>query len=309
MSEIITKLRLKYGEVELEIESDSTTVAREREEFQKTLVSAIEVLSRKMLFQQPLPKTVEIIEPKSSEEQTKLIPCIDENSQKLYTSFNKLTKEKRFSTDVDRVIGAAYFLLKSFDKQEFTRDDILEQFKNAKLKTPSNISMCLTKNVEKAYIQQVGTAEKGMQIYSLLDDGITYCESYEPKEKATKTKKSNKISKSKPLKDYPSLLITIDNLHTEKYCDITKLKSFPEQLWVLMYMYTKETEYQIFEKQELQRIMKEKFRLPASDTQLRDFFRRAGVNADVTKVDGIQKIKLLQGGMQKAEHIIGSNQH
>lgn len=187
MSDIVTKLKLKYGEVEFEIEGDSEIVAREREEFQKTLVPAIEVLSKKLFFQQQLPKTVEIIEQKIPEQQTQLISCNNENNQKNYKSFNQLVKEKRFNTDVDRVIGAAYFLLIYLDKQKFTKDDILEQFKNAKLKTPSNISMCLTKNVEKAYMQQVGTAEKGMQIYSLLDDGIIYCETYEGKEKDIKT--------------------------------------------------------------------------------------------------------------------------
>ena len=144
--------------------------------------------------------------------------------------------------------------------------------------------------------------------FRILQPGIDYCENYTPKEDAVKkSTKGVKNKKAKQSKDYPSLIITVDELHMDKYCDITKLPKFAEQIWVLMYMYTEETEFNSFTKHELQRIMKEKFNLPASEKQIRTFFENAGKNVDKVKVGKELSIRLLQGGKQKAENII--NKH
>lgn len=305
MTEPVAKLKLKYGEIEFEIEGNSEIVQREREEFQKSLISAIEVLSRKMYTRPISTETFTSVDTEILGQNTQLITCASQSEINKYSSFNQLVKDKKFNTDVDKVIGAAYFIEFCQNKESFTKNDILEQFKKAKLKTPSNVSTCISENVKKAFIHNVGSAEKGLQLYSILEDGMTYCENYEPKDVVIKAKKTTK--KTKPAKDYPILSVNVDALNIGKYCDITKLKKFPEQVWVLLHMYTKETEYNTFTKNEIQRIMKEKFNLPAGDKQIRNFFDRAGKDVDKNKINGEWTLKLMQGGFQKAEEIINKN--
>lgn len=308
MTEPVAKLKLKYGEIEFEIEGNSEIVQREREEFQKSLISAIEVLSRKIYAKPISTETITSVDTEILEQNTQLITCASQTEINKYSSFNQLVKDKNFNTDVDKVIGAAYFIEVCQNKESFTKNDILEQFKKAKLKTPSNISMCISENVKKAFIQNVGSAEKGLQLYSILEDGMDYCKNYVPKNIVIKAKKTTKkTKKTKPAKDYPSLSVNVDALNIGKYCDITKLKKFSEQVWVLLYMYTKETEYNTFTKNEIQRIMKEKFNLPAGDKQIRNFFDRAGKDVDKNKINGALTLKLMQGGIQKAEEIINKN--
>ncbi len=307
MTDTVTKLKLKYGEIELEIEGDSETVARERSEFQKTLVSAIEVLSRKMVFQQSIPQNIGIIEQKIPEQQPQLISCDNKLEFKKYSRFNQLVKEKKFDTDVDRVLGAAYFLSISMDQQEFTKNDILEQFKNAKLKTPSNTATCLANNVEKDFIQPVGTGEKNMQIYSILDEGIEYCETYEPKEETTKAKKTNKTSKPKSTKDYPSLDITVDELHLEKYCNLSKLSSYIEQIWVLMFIYYSEKGQKTFTRDEVTQMLRKRFGINPTDRQIKRFFEKAGTNLHKEGSRKDMTYTLMQGGIDEAQRIIAEN--
>lgn len=305
MEEKITKLKLKYGEIEFEIESDSETVKKEREEFQKSLISALEVLSRKMHIEPTSSTSLHSISKDFNEKDNMLITCNKPLASKNYLSFNQLVKEKNFNTDTDKVAAAAYFIEMCQGKESFTTNDIAEEFKKAKLKQPLNISLCINRLAKKAFIQNVGSGEKGLQLYSMLEDGILHCENYTPKEDVQKNRKTIKVSKS--TKDYPSLNVTVDDLKMDNYCDITQLSKIDEQLWVLMYMYTKETEFNSFTRKELQRIMKEKFNLPLTDDQIRRFFENTGKNVDKGSNGREHTIRLLQGGFKKAEDIINKN--
>ncbi len=303
MTETVTKLKLKYGEIEFEIEGSPETVATEREEFQKTLIPAMEAFLQKR-------KTTYVQEPIFQEKlptnDTKLISCTCTQNTK-FANFAHLLKEKKFNTDIDKVIAAVYYLSEICNKDTITRDDIEQEFKNAKQPSLTNLSASIAVNIKKAHMEELDKVDN-KRTFRILQPGIDYCENYTPKEDAVKkSTKGVKNKKAKQSKDYPSLIITVDELHMDKYCDITKLPKFAEQIWVLMYMYTEETEFNSFTKHELQRIMKEKFNLPASEKQIRTFFENAGKNVDKVKVGKELSIRLLQGGKQKAENII--NKH
>lgn len=85
MAETVTKLKLKYGEIEFEIEGNSETVAREREEFQKSLIPAMEVFLQRRksttYIQESNLQEVEVIS-----NDTKLIPCSSINNSE-YENF------------------------------------------------------------------------------------------------------------------------------------------------------------------------------------------------------------------------------
>ena len=304
MTETVTKLKLKYGEIEFEREGSPETVATEREEFQKTLIPAMEAFLQKR-------KTTYVQEPISQEKlptnDTKLISCTCTQNTK-FANFAHLLKEKNFNTDIDKVIAAVYYLSEICNKDTITRDDIEQEFKNAKQPSLTNLSASIAVNIKKAHMDELDKIDN-KRTFRILQPGIDYCENYTPKEdtvkKSTKCAKSNKTKQSK---DYPSLSTPVDDLHMEeKYCDITKLSKIDEQVWVLIYMYTKETEFNTFTKQELQRIMKEKFSLSLTNQQIRRFFENAGKNVDKVQCGREHAIKLLQGGLKKAEEIINTN--
>lgn len=304
MAEPVTKLKLKYGEIEFEIEGSSETVAKEREKFQKSLIPALEVFlqrRRATYIQEPNSRKIEL-----PANETKLISC-DCTHSATFVNFAHFLKEKNFNTDIDKVIAAVYYLSEICKKNAITRDDIEQEFKNAKQPSLTNLSASIAVNIKKAHMEELDKIDN-KRTFRILQPGIDYCENYIPKEDAIKkSTKGSKNNKTKQAKDYPSLLITVDELHMDKYCDITKLQKFAEQIWVLIHMYTEETEFNSFTKHELQRIMKEKFNLPASDKQIRTFFDNAGKDVDKVKVGKELSIRLLQGGKQIAENII--NKH
>lgn len=301
MVETATKLKLKLGEIEFEIEGNAETVAKEREEFHKTLLPLLEGFMNKKkatYIEEPSMREIKT----TSDNSTKLITCTcEEDSQ--YVNFAHFLKEKGFNTDVDRVIAAVYYLSEISGKEYMTKDDIEQELKNARIPALSNLRVSINSNIKKAHMEELNV-EENKKCFRILQPGIKYCENYSPKE--VSQKKSSKPTKTKATKDYPSLSITPDDLHIEKYCDITILEKVDEQLWVLLYMYTNETPFSSFTKQELQKIMKEKFGLPLTNDQVRRFFENAGANVDKIKAGKEHSIKLLQGGKKIAEEIINN---
>lgn len=302
MVEEATKLKLKLGEIEFEIEGNAETVAKEREEFHKTLLPLLEGFMNKKnvtYIEEPSMREIKT----TSDNSIKLITCAcEEDSQ--YVNFAHFLKEKGFNTDVDRVIAAVYYISEISGKEYMIKDDIEQELKNARIPALSNLRASINSNIKKAHMEELNV-EENKKCFRILQPGIKYCENYSPKE--VSQKKVSKPIKTKTTKDYPSLNITLDDLHVEKYCDITTLEKVDEQLWVLLYMYTNETSFDCFTKQELQKIMKEKFGLPLTDDQVRRFFENAGINADKVKIGRKHSIKLQKGGKNKAEKII--NKH
>lgn len=307
MTETLTKLKLRYGEIEFEIEGNSETVAKEREEFQKSLIPAMEVFLQRRkpitYIQESNPQDIEL--PLND---TKLISSCSCSSNSEYANFAHFLKIKGFNTDVDKVIAAVYYISEICHKNTITRDEIEQEFKNAKQPSLTNLSAVIASNIKKAHMEELEKIDN-KRTFRILQPGIDYCKNYIPKEEGSKkTAKVVKHNKTKQVKDYPSLLVAVDHLHMEeKYCDITQLSKTDEQVWVLMYMYTKETEFNTFTKKELQKIMKEKFSLSLTDDQIRRFFENAGKNVDKVQRGREHSIKLLQGGLKKAEEIINKN--
>ena len=138
--------------------------------------------------------------------------------------------------------------------------------------------------------------------------GIEHFQNYQPKEKNTKNKKSSKATKSpKATKDYPSLSVSVDDLHCEKYCDIEKLPNYVDQIWVLMYMYTNETEYKSFSRDEVATLLRKRFRINVSEWKIRHFFEEAGSKLHSEGTSRNTKYVLMQGGIAEAERIISEN--
>ncbi len=292
------KFKISPNGVEFEASGDSSFIEREREKFNEMIPPITRVI--------PLIKTEKETFPQLIEN-TQTFGTLSANKEQSinYVNFAHYLKEKGFNTISDKVIAAAYYISEIKGITNFTRDDIITELKTAKVPALTNISDVIARCIKKAFINENNEKIDNKRSFCIVQPGIEYCLSYVPKEDTPK--KTSKIAKNKSTKDYPSLNVTVDDLHMEKYCNITELTKVDEQLWVLIYMYTKETEFQSFTRKELQKIMKEKFNLSLTDKQVRRFFEQSGTSVDKTMIGKEQAIRLLQGGFKKAEEIINNN--
>ncbi len=296
------KFKIGPNGVEFEASGDSDFIEREREKFNEMIPPITRVIPFNQIEQV---KTIPLVENQSDFNEVPLITS-EISSNNKYINFAHLIKEKGFNTDLDKVIGAAYYISEIKGINNFTREDIIAELKSAKIPALTNISDAIARCIKKVLLNENSEKIDGKRSFCIVQPGIDYCLNYTPKEDSPK--KSNKSNKTKTQKVYPSLSIAVDDLHMEeKYCDITQLSKTDEQVWVLMYMYTKETEFNTFTKKELQKIMKEKFNLSLTDDQIRRFFENAGKNVDKVQCGREHAIKLLQGGLKKAEEIINTN--
>ncbi|CDE59453.1 unknown [Fusobacterium sp. CAG:439] len=293
------KFKIGPSGVEFEASGDSDFIEHQREKFSEMILPVTRVIPLLPVSQNATP----LLENKHHNVTT----TVNENIvQQQYDNFAHYNSEMRFSSDMDRVGGAAYYLAIIKHVEPFTIDNIKEELKSARIPELTNISATIGKLLEKPYILE----EKldGKRVFKMSQKGIEYFQNYQPKEKNTKNKKSSKATKSpKATKDYPSLSVSVDDLHCEKYCDIEKLPNYADQIWVLMYMYTNETEYKSFSREEVATLLRKRFRINVSEWKIRHFFEEAGSKLHTEGTSRNIKYVLMQGGIAEAERIISEN--
>lgn len=142
-----------------------------------------------------------------------------------------------------------------------------------------------------------------MKAFSILDDGIKWCESYKTAEPDAK----KKPTRSKPLKanvESPLLSISLDELNLDNYCDVSKLSKFNEQMLVIMLIYTKEKQIEYFSFSDIVAVFKTKFKLPATDRKVRYAFDTGGTMFDKKVEKKVAYHKLMSSGIKEAERIV-----
>ncbi len=296
------KLHIKMGPIEFEIEGDSALIERERIQFFSMLPQAISAVSPVV----PVPSHV--IEPDvEGDDQPVLLRDAEEEinatSIKSYESLAEFLREKRFSTGVETVMGVAYFLQYNRDFNMLTSKDIEKALDDERQNKPANISQMLIQNIKKGYLRELKEKKEGLKGYCVLERGKSWCERYthtanDPKKKATKIKTTKLGSESSLLS------IPIDELNIDKYCDITQLPKFNEQMLVLMLMYTKEKGIEYFSFNDIVSVLKTKFKIPATERKVRYAFDNGGIMFDKKVEKKVAYHKLMSGGIKEAERII-----
>lgn len=287
------KFKIGPSGVEFEASGDSDFIEHQREKFSEMILPVTRVIPLLPVSQNDTP----LLENKYNN-----VATINESPvSQQYDNFAHYNSEMKFSSDIERVGGAVYYLDIIKQVELLSIDDIKEQLKSARIPEPKNISDTIGKLLKKPYILE----EKldGKRVFKMSQKGIEHFQNYQPKEK-----KPSKITKSiKATKDYPSLTVTVDDLHCEKYCDITKLNNYSEQIWLLMYMYTNETEFKSYSRNEVATLLRKRFGINLSDWQIRHFFEEAGSKLHVEGSKKDMKYTLMQGGIAEAERIISEN--
>ena len=230
-----TKLKMKFGNIEFEIESDSETVEKERKSFLETLPGIISLSSNFIVMDSQNQQKV-LDETRLVEDNTANIPRLAN------MNINTFISEKGFLTENDICLGVIYFMNLYEDVDIVNTNSLKERMKSAKLILPKNPSQCFGALTQKGFIQPNGEIEKGIKSYYITQQGKNYIDSYVKKEKKKSVVKRNT---SKQIESRYSV-ITKQDLNLEKYPDINELKTTKDKVMMTMYLFSKEDKGEYF---------------------------------------------------------------
>lgn len=305
---MINRIRIKMGPIEFEAEGDSELIQREREQFFSALPQAARAITPAIVEPPKLPDTsFEMGKPEGGVVSTtpRLSAITDAASLESLPSY---LNEKNFSTDVEVVMGVAYYLSRVKGVDPSTTKDIENALTDAKQSVPSNVSQCIASNIKKGFLQKCSEKKDGLKTYSVLEKGISWCESYvptgvEPRKKDGRSR-TPRVGRSSPLLDIP-----LDDLHIENYCKVSGIEKFDEQVLVVMLIYTKEKKIDYFSYGDIVTVFKEKFGLPATKRRVRYVFDTGKTMFDKRTEKKIASYKLMHSGLQKAEQIVAQQKN
>ncbi|MBN1431759.1 MAG: hypothetical protein JW931_03205 [Methanomicrobiaceae archaeon] len=298
------RVHIKLGPIEFEVEGDIDLIEREREQFFSLLPQAISAVSPVVDKAQIIEASGEIIELDNSHDLS--IPLLPENA-KSYESIVSFLKGKGFNTDLERVLGVAFYIDQMEGNNYFTSKEIGEKFSEARLSKPKNINDAINRNISKGLMWESDEKKNGLKSFYITNDGIEFCQNYIPSE-VKNPKKSAKAQKSRSVKDSELLSIPLDGLHLENYCDISSLEKTNEQILVMIYLYTNEGKGEFFSYNDIVSVLKIKFRISITQRKVRYFFDNAGAKFDKKIENGKAYYKIMASGIKEAQKIIADQQ-
>jgi hypothetical protein len=295
------KIKIKMGPIEFEAEGDSELIERERAQFFSLLPQAITAVSPVVTRPIQLTDAVDIENGVCLPSEN--APLLASVRQRSYSSVASFLNEKKFSTDVELVMGIGYYIECVERKDVFNSKDIESKLTEARKEKPRNISQALTQNVKKGYLREYSKKKDKLKAYSILDEGIKWCETYVASETDTK-KKATRSKPTKPTPDSSLLAISLEELNLDNYCDVPKIGKFNEQMLIVMYIYTKEKSIEYFSFNDIVAVFKMKFKLQATDRKVRYAFDNGGTMFDKKVDKKVAYHKLMSSGIKEAERII-----
>lgn len=222
-----TKIKIEYGQIKFEVESDAENAAKERDKFLETLP---------ILFS--LHNSTKTTKLDSKENEVNLIENDDANliefkPETKYENINTFLRDKGFETDIDKSLAFAYFMQEVENFEFIDSNMVKERMKKAKEAIPKNISMTFTRLTQKGYLQPSDNENSTLASYYVTGEGIEYVNNFQKKEK--KSSKSVKSHQPKSLESrYDSLNKT--KLNLEKYPSIVELKNTKDKIMLMMYI-------------------------------------------------------------------------
>lgn len=290
------RIRIKLGPNEFEAEGDSEFIQREREQFFSLLPQALTTLSPEVIDRVQIQQDAVDL----NESERLSLPHV--NQQK-YESLGSMLKEKSFSSDVERVLGAAYFITQPENTANFTAKEIEAAFREARANKLSNVNASINRNISKGLLCEADEKKDGLKSFYITQDGIDWFLNYTPSAN-TEKKKSTTVRKIQNVKPSSLQDISLDELNLEKYPKISSLKKFKDQLFVVMLIYTTEKNIEFFTRNDLLNVMKNIFLVHTTVDQIDGVFRRAGTMFDTKKEKRIKSYKMLSGAKDAAEEIV-----
>lgn len=288
-----TKLRMKFGNIEFEIESDSETVEKERKSFLETLPGIISLSSNFIVMDSQNQSKI-LDETRLVEDNTTIPKLAD-------VTINTFIGEKGFATDNDKCLGVIYYMTTYENCNNIDSISLRDRMKEAKLILPQNPSQCFGQLTKKGFIQPNGEIEKGIKYYYLTEEGKNYINTYVKKEK----KKSTTIKRN-PSKAIESIYsnLTREDLSLEKYPNVNDIKATKDKIMLTMYLICNENKGEYFTVNDLIHIMSNIFNEKVTKDMVSGIFKRNPQYFNKRNVQGNNKIteyKLLNLGNKYVE--------
>lgn len=285
-----SKLKIKYGMIEFEIESDPETIEKERKAFLETLPT-ITVLANNKIYEENNTE-VELID----ESKVKYLPAQTKN---ITTNLNTFLHEKGFSSDIDKCLAVIYFMNEVENLESVNNQIIKERMQKAKLIIPKSISVALNGLTAKGFIQLLEQdGNKGMNYY-ITQEGIKYIEEYEKKDKKGKSMRKNKTTKKNIANRYSFL--TKEMMNLEQYPEFSKLKSSKDKIMLIMYIMKEIDKGEYFTITELEYIISQIFNDKLSTDTIKGVFKNQSSakyfdKRNVENNNKVNEYKMLQSG-------------
>lgn len=285
-----SKLKIKYGMIEFEIESDPETIEKERKAFLETLPT-ITVLANNKIYEENNTE-VELID----ESKVKYLPAQTKN---ITTNLNTFLHEKGFSSDIDKCLAVIYFMNEVENVESVNNQIIKERMQKAKLIIPKSISVALNGLTAKGFIQLLEQdGNKGMNYY-ITQKGIKYIEEYEKKDKKGKSMRKNKTTKKNIANRYSFL--TKEMMKLEQYPEFSKLKSSKDKIMLIMYIMKEIDKGEYFTITELEYIISQIFNDKLSTDTIKGVFKNQSSakyfdKRNVEDNNKVNEYKMLQSG-------------
>lgn len=287
-----SKLKIKYGSIEFEIESDPETIEKERKAFLETLPS-IAYMAKNQKLDSECVSTIDTTE----------IKGIAMNDSNQYSSINQFMNEKGFNTDIDKCLAVIYYMNKIESIDSVSTISVKDRMKTAKLPIPKSISVAFNGLTTKGYIQPIPVEGESLTNYYIVDLGIEYIENYIKKEKKNavrKPKQGNNTIESK------YSFLTKEMMNLEQYPDYYKLSTTKDKIMLIMYIIHKINQGEYFSLNDLKYIISNIFNDRLTDDAIKGVFRNKSTAKyfDKRKIENNNKMyeyKMIQSGFTYIE--------
>ena len=296
-----SKLKIKYGMIEFEIESDPQTIEKERKAFMETLPN-IALMARPQIYESEEINSLQV-------DETKSLPL---NSNKISSNINVFMNEKGFNSDIDKCLGVIYFM-NIIENVEFVDTAIIkERMQKAKLSIPKSISVAFNSLTTKGYIQPIDQEEKGLTKYYITYEGKNFVQEYVKKEAKGKSIVKKLRNVKKDIETSYSFL-TKEMMNLEKYPDFHKLKNSKEKIMLIMFILKDINKGEYFTINDLKYIISNIFNDKLSDDAIKGVFKNRSTakyfdKRNVENNNKVYEYKMIQSGFSYfEENIISSN--
>lgn len=297
------RVKIKFGQIEFEAEGDSELIERERQQFFNLLPHAIAAVSPVIADSED---NIIMQIPNDQASEIPLLNSYKESKVQSYETLSALLKDKGFNTDLEKIMGVAYYLDQIKGISPFNVKDVEEALSEARQQKPGNINDCINRNITKSFLIAEKEKKDGQKAFRVSSDGIDWVQSYIPSEKSIKKPSTRKKApKSDILSPYDC--ITREELNIDKYPPIKRLTDFKEKMIMVMYIFTNENKGEYFTVLDIMSIMTNIFGERATKDQVSGVFKR-----EATWFNKVQdasnkkayKYKMLNGAIDFATNIL-----
>lgn len=285
------KLNFQMESLNLTIDGEDSTVQNVAHDF-------FQLVSGRFSNFSPLPQPIK---------ENLKIEATPINEDKIYPeiSLASFLTEKNFITDVDLVLGVAYYLEHKEKRSPFTSKEITAALAEAKWAEPKNVSLCINRNIKKGFLRQEREKKENSTCYSLLNHGKQRCETFSPSKVANKKSKESKRKTNNNQANNPLLDIPLNDLNLNNYPKIESFPSAVDKILLLFYIYFIEKKIEKFSKQDIFALFKHKFKIPLTLRQIRYALENTGGTNFDRQLEGKKtQYSLTSYGIEAAKQLL-----